>query len=271
MAGIRITQLHPQHATGRRYGSFAGRSPATLAAVTGTATASITEADLVTGGKTLIVTLTNDTWVPAGAAFNAQRQAILNGLTSAQGEATGWNATIRDTEVVGAVVRTSDTVVTVTLTASFLYNITAEETITVTVPASALVTSLIAVVATPTFTVSVFVPTPTINYQAGGGGGTPPRKRKKRKRDADRLFADIERTLRELVYGTTSTVAPMAPVGAVDISHGIERAIDQLAAMAEANTDFSVRLSKLRQEVSAYEHRQRRAMQEDEEEVWMLM
>lgn len=37
-------------------------SPAT-AAVTGTATASIDESDIVTGGKTIIITLTGDTWV----------------------------------------------------------------------------------------------------------------------------------------------------------------------------------------------------------------
>jgi hypothetical protein len=35
------------------------------AAVTGTATASITEADIVAGGKTIILTLTNDTWIAA--------------------------------------------------------------------------------------------------------------------------------------------------------------------------------------------------------------
>jgi hypothetical protein len=35
------------------------------AAITGTATASITEADVVAGGKTIIITLTNDTWIPA--------------------------------------------------------------------------------------------------------------------------------------------------------------------------------------------------------------
>jgi hypothetical protein len=35
------------------------------AAVTGTATASITETDIVTGGKTIIITLTGDTWIAA--------------------------------------------------------------------------------------------------------------------------------------------------------------------------------------------------------------
>ena len=36
-----------------------------VAAVTGTATASITETDIVSGGKTIIITLTGDTWRPA--------------------------------------------------------------------------------------------------------------------------------------------------------------------------------------------------------------
>ena len=53
--------------------------------------------------------------------------------------------------MVGAVVRTSDTVVTVTLTAAASFAITADETITVTAPASALVTSAVPVTATPTF------------------------------------------------------------------------------------------------------------------------
>ena len=50
-------------------------------------------------------------------------------------------------------VRTSDTVVTITLSASGTYDITAQETITVTVPATA-VAGNVAITATPTFTVS---------------------------------------------------------------------------------------------------------------------
>ena len=122
------------------------------AVVTGTITASVTEADIVTGGKTIIITLTGDTWVSSGANFDAQRLNIIQGLDSAQGEALGWNAKVRDLEVAGAVVRTSDTVATITLTASATYDITAQETITVTVPASALIGG-VAVTATPTFTV----------------------------------------------------------------------------------------------------------------------
>lgn len=125
------------------------------AALTGTAIAGgVLESEIVTGGDTIIITLTGDTWVAAGATFDAQRQNIIDGLDSAQSEAAGWNAEVRDKEVVAAVVRTSDTVVTVTLTAAAAYVITADETITVTIPATALVISVSAIVATPTFDVT---------------------------------------------------------------------------------------------------------------------
>ena len=131
---------------------YHGPPPGPSAEITGTATAAITEADVVAGGETIIITLTGDTWVAAGASFDAQRANIIQGLDSAQVEATGWNAEVRDKEVVGAVVRTSDTVATITLSASPLYDITAQETITVTVPGTAVVLGG-AIVGTPTFTV----------------------------------------------------------------------------------------------------------------------
>lgn len=46
--------------------------------LTGTVTGNITETQLV--GKTIILTLTGDTFVAAGGVFDAQRQAILDGL-----------------------------------------------------------------------------------------------------------------------------------------------------------------------------------------------
>jgi hypothetical protein len=135
------------------------------AAVSGTATASITEADIVAGGKTIVITLTNDTWVTSGATFNAIRQDIIDGLDSAQSELLGWNNEVRDKEIVGAVVRTSDTVVTITLTASPLYDITANETITITVPATA-VSSGAPITAAQSFSVSFT----SVGRNAGPGG-----------------------------------------------------------------------------------------------------
>ena len=122
------------------------------AVLSGTITASTVQADIVAGGKTIILTLTGDTWV--NADFNNQRQNIIDGMTSAQSEALGWNNVVKVLQGVAGVVRTSDFVVTITLDAQATYLITAQETITVTIPATALVLGL-AVVAAPTFTVDV--------------------------------------------------------------------------------------------------------------------
>ena len=144
---------------------------AVSAALTGTAVGGITEADIVTGGKTIIITLTGDTWVAAGAGFNAIRQDIINGFDSAQAEAGGWDAVVKATEGVAAIVRTSDTVVTWTLSAFATYDITATETITGTIPASAVVL-VVAIVATPTLTVTATAAEQTAFWVNLGMGAT---------------------------------------------------------------------------------------------------
>ena len=121
-------------------------------ALSGTVTSS-TEADIVAGGKTIILTTTGDTWVAAGGTFDAQRQNIINGLTSAQSETLGWNNTVKLLQGVAGVVRTSDFIVTITLDAQITYDITATETITVTIPSTALNLAA-ALVASPTFNVT---------------------------------------------------------------------------------------------------------------------
>lgn len=125
-------------------------------ALTGTAVPTMTEADVVAGGKTIIVTLTGNTWKAAGAPFDFQRQNIIDGLDSDGSEAHGWDAEVKAKQGVAGVVRTSDTVVTITLDAEAAYDITAEETITVTVPASVLASGG-SLVATPTFAVTPVV------------------------------------------------------------------------------------------------------------------
>ena len=94
-------------------------------------------------------------------AFTDQRAAIIAGLTSAQSETHGWNNEVKAKIAVTDVVRTSDTVVTITLDAESGYLTTANETITVTIPGAAL-TGGNPIVATPTFVVayaSTYVPT----------------------------------------------------------------------------------------------------------------
>jgi hypothetical protein len=123
------------------------------ASLSGTITPSVTKGDIADGGRTIVITLYNDTWVAAGTTFDAQRQNIINGLNSSGSEQHGWNNEVRAKQGVAGVVRTDDQTVTITLDAQAAYDITADETITVTVPASALVTSSNALVATPTFSI----------------------------------------------------------------------------------------------------------------------
>ena len=124
------------------------------AAVTGTAVAGgVLESEIVTGTETIIVTLTNDTWVATMGDDNAITTAFIAGIDSAQAEAAGWDAEVKGNMVFGDVARTSNTIVTVTLGAEAAYAITADETITVTIPATAM-TIAGELVATPTFDVT---------------------------------------------------------------------------------------------------------------------
>jgi hypothetical protein len=134
-------------------------SEASVASLTGSAIPTLSEVNVVAGGKTIVITLSGETWVAAGATFDAERQAIIDGLDSAQAEVAGWNAEVRDNMAVTTVVRTSATVVTITLPATAAYQITASETITVTVPASALTGAVEAVA-------GAFLVTQTISYGA---------------------------------------------------------------------------------------------------------
>lgn len=115
-------------------------NPPASAAVTGTADGADSD-DIIDGGKTIIITLTDDTWVASGAAFNAIRQDIIDGLDAASSPTNGWNNKVRDVIADTTCVRTSDTVVTITLPATSDYDVSANEAVTVTVPASATVLS----------------------------------------------------------------------------------------------------------------------------------
>ena len=138
-----------------RHSSFFVSRAGTTSVLTGTITASVTEADIVTGGKTLIITLTGDTFKAAGTGpigSTADTQALIDGIVSAQSETNGWNAE-RSGIATSDVARTSDSVATLTLPALGTYDITAQETLTDTVPTAVLVIGAGAIVATPTFTI----------------------------------------------------------------------------------------------------------------------
>jgi hypothetical protein len=145
------------------------------AAVTGTIGDGATEQEVRDGGGTILVTLTNTNWVADGATFNAQRQNIIDGLDAADAQAAGWNAQVRDQLGVSSVVRTSNTLVTITVAAGDVtgYAIATSETITVTVPASAIRSSAIALTATPTITITAAAESVAMSGTLGGSGGVP--------------------------------------------------------------------------------------------------
>ena len=126
------------------------------AALTGTVVPYAIEGTIVVGGEALIITLTDDTWDPTVGADNAITTAVIDGIDSSQAEAAGWDAVVKAGLTFNEVVRTSSTVVTITLPAFASYDITTAELITVTVPATA-VTGGMAITATPTFQVAASV------------------------------------------------------------------------------------------------------------------
>jgi hypothetical protein len=160
-----------------------------------------TEDDIRAGGKTILLQLTgDDTWVVAGAfGFDLHRQAIIDGLVSDGSELTGWNNEVRDKEVVSSVVRTSDTLVTITLTAAPAYDVEALETITSTIPALALTRSTVDCDVSPTFDLGpvpeVEVPVPP---QPGVGGEPEPKRRRRGTKPEPRRRQDLPFTGRGL-------------------------------------------------------------------------
>ena len=99
-------------------------------AVTGTLqSAGATESEIVSGGKTLILTLTNATWRNISTSdFATAFQTLLTG--DQDGNTVGWDDVKTTILASGAMARTSDTVFTITLAAAATYNIAAGETIT---------------------------------------------------------------------------------------------------------------------------------------------
>ncbi len=132
------------------------------ASVAATGTLLVEEIDqgfIIDGGKTIILTLTADTWVASGATFNAQRQDIIDNIVSDQSETNGWNEERPNLNVTD-VVRTSPTVVTITLSALASLAISAVATLTIKAPGTAL-TGAVTLTApqTATITFGTFVAT----------------------------------------------------------------------------------------------------------------
>ena len=128
--------------------------------LTGTAiSGGVTESQIVTGGKTIIETISNDTWVDTMCDDNAFTTAHIAGFTFDQSEPGGWanQVTLDHTMCT----RDSDYQLTWILPATVGYDITTTETGTDNVPATSTTNSDI-VVASPTFPISVELEPPSV-------------------------------------------------------------------------------------------------------------
>lgn len=102
----------------------------------------VDEAEIVAGTETIILTLVSDTWaVAAGGLFDAERQGIIDGLTSNLDFPTGWNQQRANIPVTD-VVRTDDEIVTITLSALPAYSLIANESISLILPITATASGL---------------------------------------------------------------------------------------------------------------------------------
>ena len=81
----------------------------------------------------ILITLTGDTWTQGvgqqDESGEGASQQLLNGLTSLQNEASGWNSIVRPGIPQRNVERTSDFVVTITIDQFAAYDITSPETV----------------------------------------------------------------------------------------------------------------------------------------------
>ncbi len=129
----------------------------------------LTENLVVRGSQEITIKLRLITFV-SGSAFIAATQALIDGITSNLGGATGWNKQVRDKLRSPDVTRVSASVVRIKLPASGGYRIGAAETITILLPKAILSTPQ-DVLAGPVFNVSVnaSVGTDVVNTNAMDG------------------------------------------------------------------------------------------------------
>ena len=140
-----------------------GSAGGTTSVTAGTAIPTQTEDDIIAGGKTITLTLIDDTFVTGSTSLDG----IASGSDSdIAASGTNWDSLIKtaldNTDVVLSV---GDTVATITLPSFATYDVPATETITWTIPASSLTTSSVDVISSPTFTVTHVVVLPIITTE----------------------------------------------------------------------------------------------------------
>lgn len=134
---------------------FLGSSTAAIScALTGTITDD-TESDIVSGGSTIILTLTGDTFVTGTASENGIAAGSDSNVAAT---GTSWDSLVKgdldNADVVISTTTVANDTATITMPAYATYDITETETITWTIPAASLTTSGSPVDASPTFNIT---------------------------------------------------------------------------------------------------------------------
>ena len=176
--GTDKTATVPNDALGNSYattpdnGAFELQSGAT-SALTGTMTATVDEDDITTGGKTIIITITGDTFKAAGTGpigSTADTQALIDGFSASTSPGAGWNAEVRDKALTSEITRDSSTQATWLVGAQAGFDISAQQTVEGIIPTAVLVTGAGAITATPTFTIDEVATGRIMGSLAGKGG-----------------------------------------------------------------------------------------------------
>ena len=133
-------------------------------------------AAIVAGGRTLLLTLNtgrlppnSDTWHADIGSNNSRTDDLLAGIVSGGSEANGWNNEVTPLLTFAEVVRTSDSLVTITMPAVAAYSITIPEIVTITIPSTALTGASGPLVALPAVVIelaAVIDDTPWCGFQA---------------------------------------------------------------------------------------------------------
>ena len=123
-----------------------GDAPVLTTAITTGTAINVPEATIVSTGGTIIITLSDDTYIAAVTGpigTTAQSDAFVQAIQAATSPTNGWNNEVATNLDNTNLVRTSPTVATITVPATAAYDISETELITPVIQAAILTTSAV--------------------------------------------------------------------------------------------------------------------------------
>lgn len=126
----------------------------------------VSETDILTGGKTLTITLSDGQWVTDIKTNETKRNALFSGLATST-DAAAWAKVVSALKTAGqtAIERTNNYTITITLPAVAGYNIAANQYVTMTIPATCMIGGIANLTLSDTISIGV-VATATLSGTA---------------------------------------------------------------------------------------------------------